>query len=306
MGSGERAQGPVCPQPVLRAALGAAPDGSAGGAGHHGPPHAHPALGPPPLTRPLPLEAEGSGPLPLLLFLNIDPWVLSEFALTLLSGSEANPGGAGSAGRLPGSLELPKESHTGAGTSHLDSRWSTPVLEPSLPASAFRVPAWVSSQECRCDPVPKAGEGGGSIRSIGQRLPPCLRPGLADWQPWAFEPREEAPPPVCASAAWPTSGLELARLKLLTPLGFSSRGPGANPSPFHQRKGDEHSTASGHCAGFRGWCSREHPREDQRQEPLRHCVRRWRTSNQALSWVGAKDGDRQVKGSGRVRGPGWS
>ncbi|CAK6433573.1 unnamed protein product [Pipistrellus nathusii] len=132
----------------------------------------------------------------------------------------------------------------------------------------------MSSQECGCDPIPKAGEGGGSIRSIGQHLPPCLP----------------------ASAAWPTSGLELARLKLLTPLGFSSRGPGANPPPFHQRKGDEHSTASGHCAGFRGWCSREHPREDQRQEPLRHCVHRWRSSNQALSWVRAKDGDRQVKG----------
>lgn len=38
MGSSEWAQGPVCPQPVLRAALGAAPQGSTGGAGHHGSP----------------------------------------------------------------------------------------------------------------------------------------------------------------------------------------------------------------------------------------------------------------------------
>lgn len=191
--------------------------------------------------------------------------------------------GAGSAGRLPGSLELPKESHTWAGTSHLDSHWSTPVLEPSLPARAFQVPAWMSSQECGCDPIPKAGEGRGSIRSIGQHLLPCLP----------------------ASAAWPTSGLELARLKLLTPLGFSSRGPGANPPPFHQRKGDEHSTASSHCAGFRGWCSREHPREDQRQEPLRHCAQVEEQQpgivlGQSQGWGQTSKRDR-----GRVRGPGW-
>lgn len=203
-------------------------------------------------------------------------YYLSELALTLLSGLRADPGGAGSARRLPGSLELPKESHTWAGTSHLDLHWSTPVLEPSPPARASWVPAWMSSQECGCHPIPKAREGGGrgdgSLRcrkkgSIGQRLPPCLHPGLADWQPWAFEPQEETPPPICASAAWPTSGLELARFKLLTPLGFSSRGPGANPPPFHQRKGDEHSSLWA-LRRFQEVKPREHPREDQR----RHCV----------------------------------
>lgn len=42
-------------------------------------------------------------------------------------------------------------------------------------------------------------------------LLPRLCPVLADWQPWAFEPREQTPPPVCASVAWPTSGLKLAK-----------------------------------------------------------------------------------------------
>nr|XP_036863959.1 ubiquinone biosynthesis protein COQ4 homolog, mitochondrial isoform X2 [Manis javanica] len=50
MGSSEWAQSPVYPQPVLRAALGAAPEGSTGGAGHHRPPCAGrgPGLGPEP------------------------------------------------------------------------------------------------------------------------------------------------------------------------------------------------------------------------------------------------------------------
>lgn len=48
VGSSEWAQSPVYPQSVLRAALGAAPEGSAGGAGHHRAPCAHqsPGLGP--------------------------------------------------------------------------------------------------------------------------------------------------------------------------------------------------------------------------------------------------------------------
>lgn len=103
-----------------------------------------------------------------------------------------------------------------------------------------------------------------------ERLHPvsaCLPAFAQGWLTGSLGPLspERKPPPVCASAsaAWPTSGLELARFKLFTPLGFSSKSPRANPSPFLQRKGDEHSTASGHCAGFRRWCFREHPRKDQ-------------------------------------------
>ncbi|KAM9206266.1 ubiquinone biosynthesis protein COQ4 homolog, mitochondrial isoform 2-T2 [Dugong dugon] len=53
MGSSERAQSPVCPQPVLRAALGTAPEGSAGGAGHHNTPCGPqgPGLGPESLSQ---------------------------------------------------------------------------------------------------------------------------------------------------------------------------------------------------------------------------------------------------------------
>lgn len=39
MGNSEWAQGPLRPQHILRAALGAAPAGAAGGVGHHRPPH---------------------------------------------------------------------------------------------------------------------------------------------------------------------------------------------------------------------------------------------------------------------------
>lgn len=174
----------------------------------------------------------------------------------------------------------------------------------ALPASqGFPVPAWVSSQECEWDPIPKAGEGG--AEGSGQRLPPCLCPGPADQ---AFEPWEETPPPVCASAAWPTAGLELASFKLLTPP-FSSRGPGqALPlGPFPQLgKGSEQGTASGHCADFRGCAPGSTRERSRRQEPLRHCAQ---VEEQLPdSRLRAKDGDRlyrQVKDPGRVRGPGF-
>lgn len=67
--------------------------------------------------------------------------------------------------------------------------------------------------------MPKAGEEGGrgegslhrpekgSLR-LRARFPAFAQCWLT--QPWAFEPREETPPLVCVSAAWPTSGLQLA------------------------------------------------------------------------------------------------
>lgn len=72
MGNSEWAQGPLRPQPILRAALGAAPEGPAGGVGHYRPPCARgPGLDPellsqegppgsPPRSLPLPQGAEGS------------------------------------------------------------------------------------------------------------------------------------------------------------------------------------------------------------------------------------------------------
>lgn len=72
MGNSEWAQGPLRPQPILRAALGAVPEGPAGGVGHHRPPYTRGSgLGPvplgqegppgsPPRPLPLPQRAEGS------------------------------------------------------------------------------------------------------------------------------------------------------------------------------------------------------------------------------------------------------
>ncbi|XP_068409677.1 ubiquinone biosynthesis protein COQ4 homolog, mitochondrial isoform X2 [Eschrichtius robustus] len=87
MGSSECAQSPVCPQPVLRAALGAAPEGSTAGAEHHRAPHARPgpSLGPAPLSRrawpgsPPPTPASPGGEALLChhlcsFSLNTDPW----------------------------------------------------------------------------------------------------------------------------------------------------------------------------------------------------------------------------------------
>ncbi|XP_045627015.1 ubiquinone biosynthesis protein COQ4 homolog, mitochondrial isoform X4 [Ursus americanus] len=76
VGRAEWAQSPVCPQPVLRAALGAAPASSAGGAGHHRAPRRArqgPGLGPEPLPTPPPhtpaLGAEDSLAITLVPFL---------------------------------------------------------------------------------------------------------------------------------------------------------------------------------------------------------------------------------------------
>uniref|UniRef100_A0ABI7YMY3 Coenzyme Q4 n=1 Tax=Felis catus TaxID=9685 RepID=A0ABI7YMY3_FELCA len=76
VGSSEWAQSPMCLQPVLRAALGAAPEGSTGGAGHHRPPDAcqGSGLGPEVLPTLNPWGQKTLLPYLCSFSLNTDPW----------------------------------------------------------------------------------------------------------------------------------------------------------------------------------------------------------------------------------------
>lgn len=154
-----------------------------------------------------------------------------------------------------------------------------------------------------------------------ERLHPvsaCLPAFAQGWLTGSLGPLspERKPPPVCASAsaAWPTSGLELARFKLFTPLGFSSKSPRANPHFISargmntapplvvaqvsgvvlQRGSEKRPGGRSHCVTVCAGGGAVARLQAHLRAATRHCP-----------CVGANEWDRQVKDRGRVCGPGF-